>query len=123
MAAAQECAASTVKIVYWHEELPVHLAEKKNGSLVAISPSSRCVGMEKNPSRVMQSNKEVMQGSILLALWQKEIENDRKQEHHSHAVVSKHGADDVGEYVEHACGLCETESHREGKADDDGVAL
>ena len=61
--------------------------------------------------------------SLLTLLWQKEIEDDSKKEHHCHAVVGKDGAHNLREDGKHACCLREAKTYREGETDDDHVTF
>ena len=61
--------------------------------------------------------------SVFLLLGQEQIEHYCQQEYHSHTVVGKYRTHNLGEDVEHVCGLGETESHAQREAHDNHVAL
>ena len=60
---------------------------------------------------------------LQIFLWQEQIENYCKEEDYGYAVVGKDGTNNLGEDVEHACGLGETKTYAERKTHDDHIAL
>ena len=60
---------------------------------------------------------------LQIFLWQEQIEHYCKEEYYGYAVVGKDGTNNLGEDVEHACGLGETKTYAERKTHDDHIAL
>ena len=60
---------------------------------------------------------------LQIFLWQEQIEHYCKEEDYGYAVVGKDGTNNLGEDVEHACGLGETKTYAERKTHDDHIAL
>ena len=60
---------------------------------------------------------------LQIFLWQEQIEDYCKEEYYGYAVVGKDGTNNLGEDVEHACGLGEAKTYAERKTHDDHIAL
>ena len=57
------------------------------------------------------------------SFWQHEVQDNGEQEDYCHTVISKNGAHNLREDVEHTCCRCETETYAERKTHDNHVAL
>lgn len=60
---------------------------------------------------------------FFLVLGQHEVQCDREDEYHGHAVFSEDGLDGLRENLEHLGGRSKAEAHAERHADDNHVAL